>query len=94
MKPLRFHSLAEAEVFDAESQSSNLYLFGQELNRRLEEIQYGQVRHAKIYKEACQCVMSRLPYSIIYTEEPSEIFIVAFAHHKRKPGYWKRRLKP
>jgi toxin ParE1/3/4 len=37
-------------------------------------------------------VLGRFPFSIVYLEEPSLIYIVAVAHHKRKPGYWKQRL--
>jgi toxin ParE1/3/4 len=37
-------------------------------------------------------VLHRFPYSIMYTFEPAEIFIVAVAHHKRQPGYWLSRL--
>jgi len=37
-------------------------------------------------------VLQRFPYSIIYLDERSEIVIVAVAHHKRRPGYWLRRL--
>jgi len=30
---------------------------------------------------------------IIYLGERNEIVIVAVAHHKRRPGYWLRRLR-
>lgn len=36
----------------------------------------------------------RFPYSIVYADEPTLIRVVAFAHHKQKPGYWKARLSP
>ena len=32
------------------------------------------------------------PYRVIYSVEPDAIFIVAFAHDSRKPGYWQGRL--
>jgi plasmid stabilization system protein ParE len=35
---------------------------------------------------------NRLPYSIVYVEEPNQIRVVAFPHTSRKPGYWKNRL--
>lgn len=34
---------------------------------------------------------NRLPYSLIYLAEPNLIRILAFAHHRRRPGYWRRR---
>jgi hypothetical protein len=36
--------------------------------------------------------LDRFPYLIIYRFLPSEILVVAVAHHARKPGYWKNRL--
>ena|SRR5277367_3444592 len=37
-------------------------------------------------------VLGRFPFSIVYLNEPSLIYVVAVAHHKRKPGSWKQRL--
>jgi toxin ParE1/3/4 len=36
-------------------------------------------------------VMARFPYVIHYVELPTEVWVLAFAHTSRKPGYWKRR---
>jgi plasmid stabilization system protein ParE len=33
------------------------------------------------------------PYSILYSVEEAEIFVVAVAHHRRHPAYWLPRLK-
>lgn len=30
----------------------------------------------------------RFPYSILYRVTPSTLFILAVAHHKRRPEYW------
>jgi toxin ParE1/3/4 len=35
--------------------------------------------------------LDRFPYSVVYRERPTEIQVVAFAHHSRKPGYWRAR---
>jgi plasmid stabilization system protein ParE len=37
-------------------------------------------------------VLDRFPFSIIYLDAAEFVNIVAVAHSKRKPGYWKRRL--
>jgi plasmid stabilization system protein ParE len=37
-------------------------------------------------------VLHRFPFSIVYLDEPAEVSILAIAHSKRKPGYWKDRL--
>jgi toxin ParE1/3/4 len=35
----------------------------------------------------------RFPYEIIFFVENDELIVVAIAHAKRRPGYWKKRLK-
>jgi plasmid stabilization system protein ParE len=37
-------------------------------------------------------VMQRFPFSVVYLDDPELVTIVAIAHSKRKPGYWKDRL--
>jgi toxin ParE1/3/4 len=37
-------------------------------------------------------VMERFPFVIHYVELPETIWILAFAHASRRPGYWRRRL--
>ena len=36
-------------------------------------------------------LLIRFPFSLIYSIEPDHIWIVAVAHHRRRPGYWKER---
>jgi plasmid stabilization system protein ParE len=38
-------------------------------------------------------LLRRFPYSVIYRIEPAKIVIVAVAHGRRRPGYWKDRLE-
>lgn len=37
-------------------------------------------------------VMARFPFVIHYVDLPGTVWILAFAHTSRKPGYWLRRL--
>jgi toxin ParE1/3/4 len=34
---------------------------------------------------------AKFPFSIVYLTRPSEIFVLAVAPFKRKPGYWRSR---
>jgi plasmid stabilization system protein ParE len=36
-------------------------------------------------------VVSRFPYQVVYHLSPADITIVAVAHLKRRPDYWKTR---
>ncbi|HEU4889598.1 MAG TPA: type II toxin-antitoxin system RelE/ParE family toxin [Thermoanaerobaculia bacterium] len=40
-----------------------------------------------------QRVLRGFPYSVLYVDTPAEIIIVAVAPHKRRPGYWRKRLR-
>jgi len=37
-------------------------------------------------------VLQRFPFSVVYLDDPDMVRIVAVAHAKRKPGYWRRRV--
>lgn len=37
--------------------------------------------------------VKRFPYHVVYLETPGAIRILAVAHDRRKPGYWKSRLR-
>src|SRR5438552_7932416 len=36
--------------------------------------------------------LSGWPYSIFYQLRDEELVIIAIAHHRRRPGYWRSRL--
>ena len=40
-----------------------------------------------------RCMLGRFPCGIIYTERDNGILILAVAHAKRAPGYWRSRQK-
>jgi plasmid stabilization system protein ParE len=46
-----------------------------------------------IDRRARRFILSGFPYDLIYAALPDETVIVAFAHHSRRPGYWKDRLR-
>lgn len=40
-----------------------------------------------------RCLTHRFPYLVVYVRLPDHIWIIAFAHCKRKPGCWSDRIK-
>jgi plasmid stabilization system protein ParE len=36
-------------------------------------------------------LLQRFPFAIVYRELPAAIQVLAIAHARRKPGYWKQR---
>ncbi len=42
-------------------------------------------------EELRRILLARFPYSLIYSIEPERIWVIAVAHHRRRPGYWQER---
>tara|TARA_R110000823_G_scaffold315288_1_gene446473 strand:- start:806 stop:1117 length:312 start_codon:yes stop_codon:yes gene_type:complete len=52
------------------------------------------VNHDAAESGAKQLILHRFPFSLVTIERNQAIIVVAFAHHSRKPGYWRRRPSP
>ena len=98
MKPIVFHPDAEVEIREAAWYYGNrLPGLGSEL---LDEVERALGLISR-NPEACQQIgerarrrsLWRFPYNVIYAVYPDRIRIVAFAHQKRRPFYWRQRLK-
>jgi len=49
--------------------------------------------HGKPYLAGTRrMLLARFPYSVVYLSDADSIQIVAIAHHRRKPGYWRTRM--
>lgn len=38
--------------------------------------------------------MARFPYQVVYTTDDTTVHVIAVAHQRRLPGYWRDRLDP
>jgi plasmid stabilization system protein ParE len=54
--------------------------------------QFTQVEIGDESREVRRCVLKRFPYLIVFEILAQETIVVAIAHSKRKPKYWKERL--
>lgn len=43
--------------------------------------------------ELRQLALGRFPFTLIYCVSPDALQIVAIAHQKRRPGYWRTRVR-
>lgn len=98
MKPIIFLPEAEEEMNEAaryyDSQASGLgtdYL--SEVERAVETIAESPMTWPKIEGDLRRRLVRRFPFGILYFIEIEEIVIVAVAHLRRRPGYWKKRPK-
>lgn len=58
----------------------------------VQTIQAAPDRHPLQNDGTRRLVMERFPFAIHYVELAETIWVLAFAHTSRKPGYWRRRL--
>lgn len=95
MSRVVFHPEAEAEFIAAarfyEAQGSGLGVdFIREVRRALSTIMaYPHLGH-RFSRRSRRFLVRQFPYGLLYRLEPDEIFVVAVAHLRRGPAYWRR----
>lgn len=52
------------------------------------------VSYESAIDRASQLILHRFPYSLITIEKEAELVVIALAHHRRVPGYWRNRFDP
>jgi plasmid stabilization system protein ParE len=90
------HPLADAEAeeavdhYEADSgDAARRFLI--ELRETTRRIQRDPRLYPLTIADARRSLLRDFPYSVIYRETPREIQILAIAHGKRRPGYWRKR---
>jgi len=96
VKRVVFHPEAEAEFLAAarfyESHRPGLGLDLIDEVRRAAGVLVASPRLGhRFSKRLRRILVRRFPYGLVYRVEPDTIFIVAVAHLRRRPGYWRRR---
>lgn len=97
MKPVVFLPEAEQEMLEAaiyyQSQASGLGVdYLSEVERAVQAITKSPNTWPIIKGELRRRLVRRFPFGILYRIEPEKIVIIAVAHLRRKPGYWKKRI--
>ncbi len=96
MIPYSFHPEAEAELEDAslfyESRMPGLgKSFAAEVERTIVLIREYPDAGSPTALPRRRVLVARFPYSVVYRRDPDAIVIVAVAHQRRRPSYWRRR---
>lgn len=98
MKPVLFDEAADLEMREAalfyENRSSGL---GKEFTSAVEsavrQIQEAPHRWPRRTRSTRRFLLVNFPYSVVYLDQPGQIWIVAVAHASRNPRYWLSRLQ-
>ncbi len=93
---LSIHEVAEAEIneaadfYDLESPGlGNVFI--DEIHRTLQSIVDFPGAAPLIRGRVRKRIMSKFPYSLVYSTREDGVRILAVAHHKRRPFYWRGR---
>lgn len=98
MKQIVFHPDADAEItevshyYEVRKPGLGSDFIG-EVERVLDQITANPEAGQRIGKRVRRKTLWRFPYNLIYAVYPERIRIVACAHQKRRPFYWRKRLK-
>lgn len=98
MKALILHDDAEAELWDGvayyEREALGLGLdFLSEAVRAFDRIQTAPTRWPRANHGTRRLLLRRFPYTIYYRDLAEAVWIVAVAAQKRRPFYWRSRVK-
>ena len=65
--------------------------FLDDVERAIETVRESPRIGVRTQRRLRKMILHRFPFSIVYVERDEEIVIVAVAHQRRRPGYWRRR---
>jgi hypothetical protein len=93
-----YHPKADDEVFGSarlyERRGEGLgWRFLRAVQRSEDRIRNGPLIFPVLRDEIRKCPVRRFPFNVLFRVELDCVFVVAVAHHKRRPGYWLRRLR-
>jgi plasmid stabilization system protein ParE len=96
VKSVGFHPEAEAEFAEAaryyESQTENLGVdFVSAVETTYQRLVTFPESGRPFGSRLRRVLVPGFPYGLIYRPEPDRILIVAVAHLRRRPGYWRAR---
>lgn len=88
-----FSELARLEMDDAASYYETAFeglgsAFKSEVRKAALRIAKYPHAWAAVGGDVRKCLLHRFPYSLLYAIEADHIFIIAIAHHHRRPTYW------
>ena len=65
--------------------------FEREIERGIRLISQSPLRWARFDEQRRRLIVRKFPYSIIYEPYGDEVLVLAVAHGKRRPNYWRER---
>jgi plasmid stabilization system protein ParE len=96
-KRIRIQSQAQEEIneafdwyFKRSPEAADAFLT--EIGASLAQIVSRPQLYPAYTKNTRRLILANFPYSVIFQEKDDVILVVAVAHAKRRPGYWRGRI--
>ena len=94
---LEFHPLADEEVAEVVAWYADRSVraaegFLMELDRAIDSVLETPRRWALGRFGVRRYLLHRFPFALVYREKGEVIEVIAVAHFRRRPGYWRSRL--
>ncbi len=67
--------------------------FYREIERLIRNVCKQPNRFLSFHPPAQRALTRKFPSAVVYLEQPDRVWILAVMHGKRRPGYWKSRLR-
>jgi plasmid stabilization system protein ParE len=96
-KRIRIQSQAQEEINEAfewyfQRSPGAAEAFLTEIGASMAQIASHPQMYPPYTKNTRRRVLSAFPYSLIFQEKDDSVLVVAVAHAKRRPGYWRGRI--
>jgi toxin ParE1/3/4 len=93
---VRLHPLAADEAKSAhrwytERNTAAAEGFLKELDAAMEAIADAPERWPRFHRRFRRFLLHKFPFSVVYIQRQNFVEVIAIAHHRRRPGYWKHR---
>jgi hypothetical protein len=102
MRPIRIHSAAAQEAEQAaawyERERPGLGVdFSAAIEAALDRLENEQVSVAVAVgsggrRTIRRLILLRFPYDVVFVDRADHVLVLAFAHHSRRPGFWRDRM--
>ena len=92
-----FHPGAREELDDAlgwylERSPQASQRLAEGVAKALQSINADPWRFGVVEGNSRSCSIDRFPYQVVFRIDSNKLYVIAVAHAKRRPGYWKDRL--
>jgi plasmid stabilization system protein ParE len=96
-RPIELHPESIAEARDArewyaERSSVAADAFMAELDLAIDQIRQWPDRWAAYLHGTRRYLLKRFPYLVVYRATADKLQVIAVAHGRRRPGYWRHRI--